>query len=146
MCRKDHFVTNLNAAYELIHAFTRNATTARLSEIEHLFENKDKEEAQRLLSTEQVTGELLRAAITVKQAAAQSGEIVHARGLLRVLPSILQADEHIEHLSLAAGNTGRRFDLATNMRGAEFKFNRWQGGSETIRQNQFFKDFYRLAE
>ena len=34
----------------------------------------------------------------------------------------------------------------TNQRIAEFKFIRWQGGSESIRQNSLFKDFYGLAE
>ena len=38
------------------------------------------------------------------------------------------------------------FDLETNQRIAEFKFIRWQGGSESIRQNSLFKDFYGLAE
>jgi hypothetical protein len=44
------------------------------------------------------------------------------------------------------GNTGRAFDLETNQRIAEFKFIRWQGGPEVIRQNALFKDFYLLAE
>jgi hypothetical protein len=43
--------------------------------------------------------------------------------------------------------TGRSFDLETSYRVAvaEFKFIRWQGGPESIRQNQLFKDFYLLA-
>ena len=49
-------------------------------------------------------------------------------------------------MSLGAGNTGRAFDLETNKRIAEFKFIRWQGGPEAIRQNALFKDFYFMAE
>ena len=49
-------------------------------------------------------------------------------------------------MSLGAGNTGRKFDLETNLRVAEFKFIKWRGGADTIRQNQLFKDFYNLAE
>jgi hypothetical protein len=43
--------------------------------------------------------------------------------------------------------TGRSFDLETSYRVAvaELKFIRWQGGPESIRQNQLFKDFYLLA-
>ena len=43
--------------------------------------------------------------------------------------------------------TGRSFDLETSCRVAvaEFKFIRWQGDPESIRQNQLFKDFYLLA-
>jgi hypothetical protein len=42
--------------------------------------------------------------------------------------------------------TGRSFDLETSDRVAvaEFKFIRWQGGPESIRQNQLFK-LYLLA-
>jgi hypothetical protein len=47
---------------------------------------------------------------------------------------------------LGAGNTGRKFDLETNLRVAEYKFIDWQGGPETIRQNAIFKDFFELAE
>ncbi|MDB4887864.1 MAG: hypothetical protein JWN79_3302, partial [Gemmatimonadetes bacterium] len=45
-----------------------------------------------------------------------------------------------------AGNTGRAFDLETDRRIAEFKFIDWQGGSETIRQNSLFKDFFLLED
>lgn len=38
------------------------------------------------------------------------------------------------------------YSLQTNRRIAEFKFMRWRGGSESIRQNSLFKDFYQLAE
>ena len=36
----------------------------------------------------------------------------------------------MEYTSLGAGNTGRKFDLETNRRIAEFKFIRWRGGAE----------------
>jgi hypothetical protein len=54
--------------------------------------------------------------------------------------------EKVEYLSLGAGNTGKQFDLETTHRIAEFKFINWKGGSETIRQNSLFKDFFGLAE
>jgi len=62
------------------------------------------------------------------------------------LPHILDANETVEYVSLGADNTGRLFDLETDRRIAEFKFIRWRGGAETIRQNTMFKDFFLLAQ
>jgi len=62
------------------------------------------------------------------------------------LPYILNKNEKIQYLSLGAGNTGKKFDLETNLRIAEFKFIHWQEKSNTIRQNSLFKDYYYLAE
>jgi hypothetical protein len=93
-----------------------------------------------------VSIELLLAALLVKRHARQIDEIVHAVGILLTLPHILEDGEIVEGLSLAAGNTGKEFDLKTTKRVAEFTFIRWQGGSEVMRQNKIFKDFYFLAE
>jgi hypothetical protein len=61
-----------------------------------------------------------------------------------VIPHILEDDEEIISLSLGAGNTGKKSDLITNKRIAEFKFVDWKGGPESIRQNRLFKDFVYL--
>ena len=90
--------------------------------------------------------DVLAAAGLVKQIAGQINVIIHALGILLCLPHILEADERVEYVSLGAGNTGKQFDLETNQRIAEFKFIRWRGGPEVIRQNALFKDFYFLAE
>ena len=86
----------------------------------------------------------LAAAAELKRLAGQVNVTIHALGVLLCLPCILQAGETIEYLSLGAGNTGRQFDMETNLRIAEFKFIRWRGGPEAIRQNTTFKDFYLL--
>ncbi len=99
-----------------------------------------------LFSKYQIDVSLLEAADTVKGAASQIDEVIHAVGILNFLPNLLHTGEVIESLSLGAGNTGKPFDLVTNLRIAEFKFIYWKGGSESIRQNQFFKDFFYLAE
>jgi hypothetical protein len=70
----------------------------------------------------------------------------HPPAVLRGLPHVLESGETIDYVSLGAGNTGRAFDLETDRRIAEFKFIRWQGGPEAIRQNSIFKDFYLMAE
>src|SRR5205814_616093 len=93
-----------------------------------------------------VSMELMLAALLIKRHAGQINEIVHAIGILLALPHILEDGEVVEDLSLAAGNTGKEFDLKTNRRIAEFTFIQWQGGSEVMRQNKIFKDFYFLAE
>jgi hypothetical protein len=82
----------------------------------------------------------------VKRLAREINVVIHALGILLCLPHILEPEETIEYVSLGAGNTGRAFDLETNKRIAEFKFSRWQGGAEAIRQNSLFKDFYCMAE
>jgi len=91
-------------------------------------------------------GDVLAAAGLLKQIAGQINVVIHAVGILLCLPNILQAGETIQYVSLGAGNTGRKFDLETDKRNAEFKFIHWRGGPEAIRQNALFKDFYSLAE
>ncbi len=90
--------------------------------------------------------DVLSAAGVVKRLVGQINVTVHALGILLCLPHILEPGERIEYVSLGAGNTGRPFDLQTSLRIAEFKFIRWQGGAEAIRQNSLFKDFYGMAE
>src|SRR5713226_4812739 len=89
---------------------------------------------------------VLAAAGLIKHLAGQINVVIHALGILLCLPKILQPGEVVDYVSLGAGNIGRAFDLETNQRIAEFKFIRWQGGPEVIRQNALFKDFYLMAE
>jgi hypothetical protein len=98
------------------------------------------------LTTSGAKAEVLGAAGLIKQLAGQINVVIHALGILLCLPHILRPGEIIDYVSLGAGNTGRAFDLETNLRVAEFTFNRWQGGPESIRQNSLFKDFYEMAE
>lgn len=90
--------------------------------------------------------EALAAAAEMKRLAGQINVTIHALGILLCLPHILEPEERVEYVSLGAGNTGREFDLETNLRVAEFKFIRWRGGAESIRQNSAFKDYLLLAE
>lgn len=98
------------------------------------------------MSSAGANSNVLAAAALMKQLAGQINVVIHALGILLCLPHLLEEGEVIEYVSLGAGNTGRRFDLETNRRIAEFKFIRWQGGPEAIRQNSLFKDFYLMAE
>ncbi len=87
----------------------------------------------------------LAAAAELKRIAGQINVTIHALGIIRCLPHILEPGETVEYVSLRAGNTDRTFDLETNLRVAEFKFIRWRGGPGAIRQNTTFKDFHLLA-
>src|SRR5205085_11454138 len=85
------------------------------------------------------------AALIVKKVSAQIDEMVHATGIINCLPKILEPNETIEDLSLAAGSEGEGFDLITNKRIAEFKFARWQDtAANGMRKRQVFADLVNL--
>ncbi len=122
------------------------SVASNLRKFEYRFRTADKTSSEQLLESEHLDFGVLRSAVAFKRAAGQINEIVHGIGILIALPHLLLPNEHVEGMSLGAGNTGRGFDLETNMRVAEFKFIDWKGGSEAVRQNQLFKDFFLLAE
>lgn len=139
-------MSDLAKASELLTAFRSGSLKKAVSKIEARLVGITISEASPQLGALGVSMELMLAALLVKKHSNQISEIVHTIGILLVLPSILEAGEKVESLSLGAGNTGKGFDLETNIRIAEFTFIQWQGGSESIRQNKVFKDFYFLAE
>jgi hypothetical protein len=133
-------------AFEALSAFaSADSLTFRIGALERRLADLCREQAVEQLEAEDVTPELLQAAIGVKRLAGQINVIVHAVGILVSLPYVLEPDERIESLSLGAGNTGRLYDLETDRQIAEFKFIEWRGGSESIRQNNLFIDLFNLA-
>lgn len=136
----------LTEAVTSLAMFSGRDLTSTLSQIESSFEGRTIETCSPLLVEHHVHHDALNAAGLVKRLAGQINVIVHALGILLCLPELLIPDEVIESVSLGAGNTGKLFDLETDRRIAEFKFIKWQGGPEAIRQNSLFKDFYCLAE
>jgi hypothetical protein len=122
---------NLTAVLARIESDLKGATLARCTEM--LARGGDEKNA-------------LAAAAALKRVAAQVNTAIHALGIILCLPHILEDGEIVEYVSLGAGNTGRKFDLETNLRVAEFKFIHWRGKAETIRQNSIFKDFFLLAD
>jgi hypothetical protein len=133
-------------ALHLLNTFRGADLTQTIQQIEKAVKGVSAEKYLAVLSTSGAKSEVLGAAGLVKQLAAQIDVVIHTLGILLCLPHILRSGEIIEYVSLGAGNTGRAFDLETNFRIAEFKFIRWQGGPESIRQNSVFKDFFGLAE
>jgi hypothetical protein len=120
--------------------------TATLARVEADIRGASLSECKAILAKSGAERETLAAAATLKRVAGQVNVAIHALGILLCLPHILESGEEIKYVSLGAGNTGRDFDLETNLRVAEFKFIRWRGGPEAIRQNSIFKDFFLLAE
>ena len=120
--------------------------TATLSRIESDARGLSAQDCADFLQSAGIDREALIAAAVLKRLAGQINVTIHALGILICLPHILEANETVEYVSLGAGNTGRQFDLETDRRIAEFKFIRWRGGAETIRQNTMFKDFFLLAQ
>ncbi|HSC17453.1 MAG TPA: hypothetical protein VLC74_00925 [Rhizomicrobium sp.] len=133
-------------ALDAIENFIGSDLTARIADLEWGVKGCDGIECGAKNVEAGVTSDLLSAAYAMKRAAAQINVLIHAVGGLLLVPQILEENEKIQYVSLGAGNTGRAFDLETDRRVAEFKFIHWTGGSDTIRQNQLFKDFYLLAE
>jgi len=133
-------------AIHLLQGFRGADLTQTIYRIEKSLKGASADSYTSVLATSGAKAEVLGAAGLIKQLAGQINVVIHALGILLCLPHILRPGEIIDYVSLGAGNTGRAFDLETNLRVAEFKFIRWQGGPESIRQNSLFKDFYEMAE
>jgi hypothetical protein len=133
-------------AIELLRKFGGDDLTLTLSQIESSARGVTIDSCLSYLAESRASRDALAAAAEMKRLAGQINVVIHALGILLCLPHILEEKEHVEYVSLGAGNTGRAFDLETNLRVAEFKFIHWRGGPESIRQNSIFKDFFLLAD
>ena len=137
---------DLLQAADILQRFGGASLTATVSRIEGSVRGLTSRDCSSFLVEVGASSELLTAAAAMKRLAGQINVAIHAASILLCLPHILEDGEMVEHVSLGAGNTGRQFDLETNLRVAEFKFIHWRGGAESIRQNSIFKDFFLLAE
>jgi hypothetical protein len=136
----------LAESVERVAKFSGQNLASTIAELEYRFEKLGKSKLAEQMVGAQIDSTLLNAAFIVKHAAAQIDVVLHALGMLVLLPSILEEDETVESLSLGAGSSEtKRFDLETNRRVAEFTFIEWQGNDNT-RLQKIFKDFFRLAE
>lgn len=136
----------IDKALLTLDAFQGASLTKSLSDIERCIIGSGLEDVGGFCAIRGIDDDFMDSAIAVKRVAGQINVIIHAAGILSSLSGVLEPGERVESVSLGAGNTGRQFDLETNMRVAEYKFIDWQGGAESIRQNGIFKDFYALAE
>lgn len=92
-----------------------------------------------------IDADLLRSAITVREAVGRINDLIHAASIVLIAQRILEPDEVLKRPSLAAGNDPTRlFDLETDRRVAEFKLSQWRG-ADAARKRQTFKDLVELA-
>ena len=126
--------------------FQGDGLTSVISDIEAGVKGNGLDAVRLLCDRKNINTDLLGSLTNIKLMASKIHIALHAAGILIALQSILLRDEVIESLSLGAGNTGKHFDLTTNLRIAEFKFIDWKGGPESVRQNSLFKDYFYLAE
>lgn len=133
-------------ALQMLKGFSGGELTLTLSDIEGKIAGLHASGCSQFLESCGATHDALHGAALLKRLAGQVNVSIHALGILLCLPHILIPGEEVDYVSLGAGNTGRKFDLETNHRVAEFKFIAWRGGAESIRQNSIFKDFFLLAE
>lgn len=137
---------NLIDAAAALQEFAGADLTRKLAGVEAQLQGLDANACREAIPTLGAGSTTLGAAGLMKHVAGQINVVIHALGILLCLPHLLDEGEHVQYVSLGAGNTGRAFDLETTTRVAEFKFINWRGGPESIRQNSLFKDFYMLAE
>ena len=136
----------IDKALHALAAFQGDSLTKSLSGIERRIIGSGVEDVDGFCAEHGIDGDFMDYAVAVKRVAGQINVIIHTAGILRSLAALIEQGEKQESASLGAGNTGRQFDLETNIRIAEYKFIDWQGGAESIRQNGIFKDFFELAE
>jgi len=133
-------------ALKALEAFQGDSLTMSLASIESSIIGSGSAELRSFCQERLIDSSFMESALLVKKVAGQINVVIHAAGILCSLPHILEPEEEVLYVSLGAGNTGKKFDLETNLRIAEYKFIDWRGGSEAIRQNSLFKDFFYLAE
>ncbi|MGJ8620674.1 MAG: hypothetical protein ACSHWN_10100 [Methylophilaceae bacterium] len=137
---------NIDKHIQAINNFQGDSLTKSISNLEQQVKGLGAEEMHKLCESVQINQDFISSTSAIKKAAAQINVIIHATGILMSLQNILEDNEVVESVSLGAGNTGRKFDLETNLRVAEYKFIDWQAGPNAIRQNSVFQDFFTLAE
>jgi hypothetical protein len=123
-------VMSLDHAIAAIQAFQGMSLTTSLASIERELPGSGVNEVEAFCSERGINADFISSALDIKKVAGQINVIIHAAGIIRSLPGLLREGEFVESLSLGAGNTGRKFDLETNIRVAEFKFIDWQGAAE----------------
>ncbi len=138
---------NIEQSIKAIQAFKGQSLTEKISDIEGKIIGKNAYALGEFCNDICVNNDFISSARAIKKVAAQIYMVIHTSGILLSLPKILKDGEEVESVSLGAGNTGRKFDLETNYRIAEFKFIDWKGGDkDAAREDDIFKDFYKLAE
>lgn len=135
-------------ATRLLAAFLRGRPfTETVSELEQGMVDALSEELEDSNASAKVTADLLAASGVLRREFGRLNDVIHAVGILLVLPHLLDSGERIVNRpSLAAGNDqSRPFDVETDARIAEFKFSVWKDGRDVARKKALCKDLVALA-
>ncbi len=124
---------SIESAIEAISKFQGDSLTESLSRLEENIIGASAADSLEYCSERKIDDDFVASALAVKKVAGEINVIIHASGILHSLKDILEKGEVVQSVSLGAGNTGRKFDLETNLQVAEFKFIDWKGGAESIR-------------
>lgn len=125
----------LDDALKIIGLFKKEGLKNKLQDIEKLENTISITDFEKVFS----------AAKIIKEASAQIDEIVHASGIMLAQSIWLAENEIVKYLSLGAGNHKGKFDFETNLRIAEFKFGKWNGGNANgIRRRGYFSNYISL--
>lgn len=120
--------------------------TSTIADLEHALDGRRGGELRELLSSRRVSLELLRSALLIRGQLGRINDVIHAVGIGLALEELIEPGEVLSRPSLAAGNDpSRPYDLETDRRVAEFKFGRWDAGSNAARKREAFKDLVGLA-
>jgi len=106
---------DLRQVAAVLEKFGGSNLTATLVRLEAAVRGLTADDCTHVLSSSGVDRELLTAAAALKRLAGQINVSIHATGLLLCLPHILEPGERVEYVSPGAGNTGKDFDLETNI-------------------------------
>ncbi|MGV9359830.1 hypothetical protein [Amycolatopsis sp. NPDC003731] len=126
--------------------FGQEDLSRRVSRLEDRLEGADRDTVEERLAPEGFTADLLEGALLVRRHAGRVNDLIHAAMIVRALPKILEPGERIvRRPSLASGNDGgRKFDLETDRRVAEFKAAQWKG-RDTMRKRMLVADLVGLV-
>lgn len=134
------------SALKLLGAFLDRAPlTDSIATLEGALEDATQADVEGLLKDAEVSPQLLRAAMIVRERIGRVSDVIHATAIVLSLSELLQPGEVLVRPSLGAGNDpSRPFDLETDRRVAEFKLAQWKG-KDAMRKRQTFKDLVHLA-
>lgn len=120
--------------------------TTRVATLEHALLGADMHSVAAIADDNDIAADTLGAALTVRDAFGRVSDVIHALVITLALPRILEPGETVTvRPSLAAGNDpGRKFDLETDRRVAEFKVSGWTG-TDAMRKRGTFVDLVHVA-
>lgn len=131
-------------AINIIKDFKGQNLNKKYIEIQKKLKEQNRNTILSFISSENLNELFINAKI-IKDFSAQIDEIVHGVGMLNILPKILLDEEIVKSLSLGSSSEkDNKFDLVTNKRIAEFKFNNLENGVKGNRSRAIFYDYLNL--